>query len=90
MFYFIWLLGALGLMDAAGYPLFSGLSGIGDLGAASDGALTGVEAEWLWRAAETVAGLVAYIAVVRYAVPLGAWPLAEGQRPAPIAGRLSR
>lgn len=66
-FYFIWLLGALGLMDAAGYPLFSGISGIGDLGTASDGALKGVEPEWAWRAAETAAGLVAYIAVVRYA-----------------------
>jgi len=65
-FYFTWLLGALGLMDAAGYPLFSGVSGLGDLGTTSDGALRGVRPEWAWRATETALGLIAYIAVVRY------------------------
>jgi hypothetical protein len=66
-FYFTWLLGTLGLMDAAGYPLFSGVSGLGDLGTTSGGALQGVRPEWLWRATEAAAGLIAYIAVVRYA-----------------------
>ena len=66
-FYFAWLLGTLGLMDAAGYPLFSGVSGFGDLGTTSDGALRGVTPQWAWRVAETAAGLVAYTAVVRYA-----------------------
>ena len=66
-FYFIWLLGTLGLMDAAGYPLFSGVSGLGDLGTTTDGALRGVTPEWAWRAVEAAAGLIAYIGVVRYA-----------------------
>jgi hypothetical protein len=66
-FYFTWLLGALGLMDAAGYPLFSGVSGLGDLGTTSDGALRGVSPEWAWRTAEAAAGFIAYIAVVRCA-----------------------
>jgi hypothetical protein len=66
-FYFTWLLGTLGLMDATGYPLFSGVSGLGDLGTTADGALRGVTPEWAWRAVEAVAGLIAYVAVVRYA-----------------------
>jgi hypothetical protein len=66
-FYFTWLLGALGLMEAAGYPLFSGVSGLGDLGTTSDGALKGASPEWAWRIAEAAAGLLAYIAVVRAA-----------------------
>ena len=66
-FYFIWLLGTVGLMDATGYPLFSGISGLGDLGTSSDGALKGVTPEWVWRTAEAAAGLLAYIAVVYYA-----------------------
>jgi hypothetical protein len=66
-FYFTWLLGTLGLMGAAGYPLFSGVSGLGDLGTTTDGALRGATPEWAWRAVEAAAGLIAYIAVVRYA-----------------------
>lgn len=64
-FYFTWLLGSLGLMSAAGYPLFSGISGIGDLGNAPDGALHGATPLWAWRLALTVAGGFAYWWVVR-------------------------
>jgi hypothetical protein len=67
-FYFLWLLGALGLMDAAGYALFSGASGQGDLGTTSDGALYGASPEWLWRVALFVVGAVAYRWVMRIAV----------------------
>jgi hypothetical protein len=63
--YFTWLLGTLGLMSAAGYPLFSGISGMGDLGVTRDGALYGAQPEWLWRILLTVAGLAAYWAAVR-------------------------
>jgi hypothetical protein len=66
-FYFTWLPGTLGLIDATGYPLFSGISGLGDLGTSNDGALKGLTPEWAWRIAEAVAGLLAYIAVVYYA-----------------------
>ena len=33
-YYFTWLLGSIGYMSATGYLLFSGVSGIGDLGTA--------------------------------------------------------
>ena len=66
-FYFTWLLGSLGLMSAAGYPLFSGISGIGDLGGAPDGALHGATPLWAWRVALTVFGGAAYWWVVRFA-----------------------
>ncbi len=79
-FYFTWLLGALGLMEAAGYPLFSGVTGLGDLGTTSGGALSGVSPEWAWRTAETAASLVAYIAVVRYAARAIAPRLSGGGR----------
>jgi hypothetical protein len=63
--YFTWLLGTLGLMTAAGYPLFSGISGLGDLGAEADGALHGVTPEWFWRAVFAVSGAAAYFVVMR-------------------------
>lgn len=65
-FYFTWLLGSLGLMSAAGYPLFSGVSGIGDLGNGPDGALHGAAPLWAWRVALTVFGGIAYWWVVRF------------------------
>ena len=67
-FYFLWLLGALGLMDAAGYALFSGASGQGDLGTTSEGALYGATPEWLWRVGLFLVGAVAYRWVMRIAV----------------------
>lgn len=67
-FYFLWLLGALGLMDAAGYALFSGASGQGDLGTTSDGALQGATPEWLWRVGLFLVGVVTYRWVMCIAV----------------------
>jgi hypothetical protein len=61
--YFTWLLGSLGFMMAAGYPLFSGISGIGDLGTEPDAALHGVHPEWLFRVALTLLGIFAYVGV---------------------------
>lgn len=66
IFYFLWLLGSLGLMSAAGYMLFSGIAGIGDLGTTVDGALQGVQPEWLWRAVLALFGGICYYWVVRY------------------------
>lgn len=65
--YFTWLLGSLGLMTAAGYPLFSGISGTGDLGTEPDSALHGVSPEWLWRSVLAVFGAISYFLVVRFA-----------------------
>jgi hypothetical protein len=65
-FYFTWLVGSLGLMSAAGYPLFSGIAGIGDLGNAPDGALHGATPLWMWRVALAVFGGAAYWWVVRF------------------------
>jgi len=64
-YYFTWLLGCLGLMSAAGYPLFSGVSGLGDLGTTQDGALFEVAPEGAWRVALVIVGIAAYYYVVR-------------------------
>lgn len=67
-FYFLWLLGAIGLMEAAGYLMFSGASGQGDLGTTRDGALYGAAPEWLWRVTLFALGVLAYVRVMRSAV----------------------
>lgn len=64
-FYFTWLLGSVGLMSAAGYSLFSGISGIGDLGTGPEGVLHGAPHAWVWRVAFAVCGALAYWWVVR-------------------------
>jgi hypothetical protein len=69
-FYFLWLLGTIALMCAAGYLLFSGISGLGDLGTGADGALRGVHPEWLWRIALTALGVLSYAGVVALSVRL--------------------
>lgn len=60
-----WLLGSLGLMSATGYLLFSGASGLGDLGTTSDGALHGVPQPLLARLALFGAGAWSYRQVMR-------------------------
>ena len=67
-YYFIWLLGILGLMSATGYLFFSGFSGIGDFGTTSDGVFYNVSPEWLIRILLTVVGIACYLIVIRYAV----------------------
>jgi hypothetical protein len=64
--YFLWLLGTVGLMEATGYLLFSGVTGLGDLGTGPDGALSGVSPELLWRAALTLSGALTYVGVVNF------------------------
>jgi hypothetical protein len=61
--YFTWLLATVALLAATGYLLFSGISGVGDLGATPEGAFYNVEPEWLWRASITLMGAGLYILV---------------------------
>jgi hypothetical protein len=82
-FYFLWLLGTIALMGATGYPLFSGISGLGDLGTGADGALRGVQPEWLWRIALSALGGLGYFAVVTLSVRLLA-PRLEGDAEARV------
>ena len=65
--YFIWLLGTVGFMTATGYPLFSGVSGLGDFGTTADGALYGATPQWLWRGVCALVGGGTYYLAVRYA-----------------------
>ncbi|HEX8917248.1 MAG TPA: hypothetical protein VF898_01990, partial [Chloroflexota bacterium] len=64
--YFIWLLGALGLMTFTGYILFSGVSGLGDFGTSREGLIYGASPEWLWRVLETLVEVATYYGVVRF------------------------
>jgi hypothetical protein len=66
--YFTWLLGTLGLMEAAGYFFFSGVTGLGDLGTTQDGAFVGASPEWLWRLILTVVGVGAYACAIALAL----------------------
>jgi len=65
--YFLWLLGSLGLMTATGYVMFSGISGIGDLGFDADSALHGASPQWLVRVILVVVGAASYFIAVRSA-----------------------
>ncbi len=64
--FFIWLLGALGLMTFTGYILFSGVSGLGDFGTARDGLIYGASPQWLWQVLEALVGVVTYYGVVLF------------------------
>ncbi len=55
--WFCWLCFAF---SAAGYFLFSGVSGIGDLGPGEGGGIGPLPWEWLWRVAFAVAGGIVY------------------------------
>ncbi|MFT4257681.1 MAG: hypothetical protein QM599_12110 [Pseudoxanthomonas sp.] len=57
---FCWLIASVGYLTAFGYPLFSAVGGIGDLGVGPDGALHGVAQPWLWRVPMGVLGYLCY------------------------------
>ena len=63
--YFLWHFGTINLMVAAGYLLFSGVSGIGDFGTGESGVFYQAQSEWLYRACLTVLGLLGYLGVLR-------------------------
>jgi len=67
-YYFTWLLGTLGFMAATGYLLFSGITGIGDLGTTRDGLFYQAAPEWLWRIVLTLAGIASYYFMINIAV----------------------
>jgi hypothetical protein len=61
--YWLWLFGTISLLSAAGYVLFSGVSGVGDFGTRA-GLFRGVEPEWLVGAVLTVVGAASYAGVI--------------------------
>jgi hypothetical protein len=67
-YFFTWLLGTFGLMSATGYPLFSGVTGLGDFGTSPDGFIYQVSPEWLWRIILTLIGTAGYLLIIRLAV----------------------
>jgi hypothetical protein len=62
--YFLWHFATVNLMVAAGYLLFSGVSGIGDFGMDQYGLFYQAAPEWLFRAGLFVLGLAGYIGVI--------------------------
>lgn len=57
-------------MTAAGYFLFSGVTGIGDWGPGPDGGMGEMANPMLWRAGLVIIGLPLYIAVTRRAIAM--------------------
>lgn len=64
----LWIVFVVKGMVAAGYWLFSGVSGFGDWGPGTGGGIGPLPAPWLWRVGLAVVGLVAYIGVVKLAI----------------------
>lgn len=64
----LWIVFTVKGMVAAGYWLFSGVTGFGDWGPGAGGGIGPLPDPWLWRIGFTVVGLIAYIAVVRLAM----------------------
>jgi hypothetical protein len=60
--YFLWLFGATNLLNGTGYLMFSGLLGIGDWSVV----VAGLEPQTLWRGALAIAGVVLYVAAIRW------------------------
>lgn len=66
--YFLWLFATTNLMLAAGYMLFSGVAGIGDLGTGPSGVFHQFQPEWVYRIELAFLGAVGYYAVIRLAI----------------------
>ena len=66
--YLLWLLGSLGMMSATGYALFSGITGLGDLGTGPDGAFDGIPTPGLARVVLAIGGAYAYRRAVIWSV----------------------
>lgn len=63
--YFLWHFGTINLMIAAGYLLFSGVTGIGDFGTGESGVIYQMQPEWLYRTCLAAFGLLGYLGVMR-------------------------
>jgi Peptidase M50B-like len=66
--YFLWLFGTVNLMTAAGYLLFSGVAGIGDLGTGQFGVFYQAKPEWLYRVGLAILGAASYYGVIRVSI----------------------
>ncbi len=64
----LWIVFVVKGMVAAGYWLFSGVSGFGDWGPGAGGGIGPLPQPWLWRIGLAAVGLVAYIGVVKLAI----------------------
>jgi hypothetical protein len=62
--FFLWTFVSVNLMQAAGYPLFSGVGGIGDWTAV----IRGWRPQWLWRLSLAAVGGLSYFVTVRWAM----------------------
>ncbi|HNB53405.1 MAG TPA: hypothetical protein PK530_15745 [Anaerolineales bacterium] len=62
--FFWWHFATANLMVATGYLLFSGFSGIGDLGMGPNEGLHGLEPAWLVRVGEVILGVASYVGVI--------------------------
>lgn len=63
-----WIVAVFKAMTAAGYWAFSGVLGLGDWAPGKDGGMGAMSHPWLWRAFLVVVGVLAYIAIVRWAM----------------------
>ncbi|HXD11712.1 MAG TPA: hypothetical protein VN653_16725 [Anaerolineales bacterium] len=66
--YFLWHFLTTNLMVAAGYVLFSGVAGIGDLGTGENGVFHQFQPEWVYRIQLVVLGAAGYYGVVLLAI----------------------
>ena len=66
--FFLWHFATVNLMVAAGYMLFSGVAGIGDLGTGESGVFYNLQPEWLYRVGLSVLGLASYYWVIRVSI----------------------
>ncbi len=66
--YFLWHFATVSLMTAAGYMLFSGVAGIGDLGTGEYGVFYQVQPEWIYRVGLAILGAAGYYGVIRVSI----------------------
>jgi peptidase M50B-like protein len=66
--YFLWHFATTNLMVAAGYVLFSGVAGIGDLGTGESGVFYQLQPQWLYRIGLILLGAASYYGVIRVAI----------------------
>lgn len=66
--FFMWHFATVNLMIAAGYMLFSGVAGIGDLGSGQYGVFYQFQPEWVYRVVLSIIGLASYYWVIRVSI----------------------
>jgi hypothetical protein len=70
---FVWIFASVNMLQATGYPLFSGVGGIGDWAAVT----RGWTPAWLWRLLLAAVGGLSYFVAVRWAMKALATRLEE-------------